>query len=189
MSNIQLVHWKAKNIKKIDSMKKKLTEFDESIEDVDIDNLVKTIADKQAELDELRENNAEINESIEDEIRKPMKIVEEIKLKVKESKNEKRKMKSLQIASDLNHQEDFTNKELFVQDLSDANIQLRLSNDQLNKQIQELENQKKLMSERAKTLMEETMKARKPLKMQTRASTRIVKPAVKSLVSRSLSRI
>ena len=189
MSSIQLVHWKATNIKKIENMKKKLEKFDETIEDVDVDVLVKKIADAQAELDELRENNNEMNSVIDEEVRKPMRIVEVIKNKVRESNTEKRKMRSLQIQSDLIHQEEVTNKELFVQDLSDANIQLRLANDQLNKQIQELENQKKMKSERAKTLMEETMRARQPLKMQTRASTRIVKPAVKKVVTRSLSRI
>ena len=190
MSNIQLVHWKAKNIKNFEAMKKRLDEFDETIEDVNIDNLVKKLAEAQNELDELRENNEAVDFEIEEDVRKPLKIIEEIKNKVKESKMQKRKMDRLQMENEMIHQEEVTNKELFVQELSDANIQLRLANDQLTSQIQELENQKKTKSERAKFLMEETLKARAiPMKMQMRSSTRIVKPAVKKVVTRSLSRI
>lgn len=53
MPSTQLVHLKATNIKKIiENMKKKMEEFDQTIEDVDFDVLVKKITDTQAELHE-----------------------------------------------------------------------------------------------------------------------------------------
>ncbi|OHT13900.1 hypothetical protein TRFO_15776 [Tritrichomonas foetus] len=189
MSNIQLVHWKAKNMKTIDQLKNEIDSFGETINDYNIDDLVKKLDDAQTELDNLRETTNLIDTTTDIDVRIPMQKVEKIRTKVRATKlDQARLMKTFN--NDLAFQEKLEMKELFVQQLSDENIELRHENESLLLRVEELERQKQNKSVGVRALMEGTLRARasNPLKMQARTTGRIVKPYVPN-VSRSFSRI
>ena len=187
LHNIELVHWKAANVKTVDNLKDKINSFGESIYDYNITNLVQQLEAAQTELESLRENAKALETEKINEIYVPMIEAEKIRAKVRSSKNEKSILLST-IADKAFHEEQAI-KENFVQHLSDENIELRLSNEQLKEKIAEYEKQKQMKSERAKSLMEEALQSRNmPLRFGTRTTGRIVKPFPKG-APRSFSRI
>ncbi|OHT10147.1 hypothetical protein TRFO_20703 [Tritrichomonas foetus] len=190
MSNIQLVHWKAKNLKTIDGIKKQLLDF-KGVGDVNIDKLMTWIEDGQNELDELRDFSEKLEETREATVNVSIRKVEKIRTAVRQTKFAQAKM--LETANEAMFIEEQSQREEMVQKLSDENIELRHKNETLLEKIRDLENQKAAKSERARILMEETLHSRKPsLRAKTRMATKrtIVKPGLSSRTpTRSASRI
>lgn len=188
MTSIQLVHWKAKNIKKIEQMKQRLNQFDEEIEDVNIDQLVRRLDEAQSELDALREDTFDIDEKVEEEIRKPLRYTEKVKTRFKDAKGLRKRMETMKHQEEMMAEKQET-YDYILDQLIQQNFEFQKDNETLLKQIEELEYKKAMSSQRAKSVMEDTIKLRAPvLRMSMRQPGRIVKPTIRCL-SQSLNRL
>jgi len=187
MSNIQLVHWKAKNLKMIDELNRKISQFENS--SYDVDKLVMKLENAQQELDELRAQTEYLEQCVDDTIRRPMSQIDEIKEKMIETRVAKAAMyrehtnPRFELSLDM--------KESFVQKLSEENIQLRLKNEELQNKISDLEKEKQKRSSSTRDFMESVPQSRAVSKLKTTSqkspkSGTIIRP---SIPSRSVSRI
>jgi hypothetical protein len=77
-SNGQGVQWKAKHLKTVDDLEKQLKKFS-GIGDVNITRLLAELSERRSELDLLREEGAQFDKLTDDEVRRPMKVVEGVR--------------------------------------------------------------------------------------------------------------
>ncbi|OHS97259.1 hypothetical protein TRFO_09520 [Tritrichomonas foetus] len=184
MNNSQLVHWKAKNLKTIETLKEQISSL-KKVGDVNIDDLLEKLQSRQSELDKLRIESDELDKSIEDAVRKPMKEVERLRNEVLKTRAERSEM-IMTLKNDKGFDERME-KELSIQAIFDENAQLKHSNQLLKAQIEEIESRKEKKARDVKSYMERTTQPPPPtLRSVTKVPGTIIKPSV---MGRSLSRI
>lgn len=187
MNNIQLVHWKAKNLKTVDELKSQLSRFKIS-GDVNVDDVIEQLQVKQAQLDALKEETDEIEKNFNEEVRAPMKEVERLRQEV-----QKTRAKRCELFTTMKNEGDFNGefdekleKEANIQSILNENAQLKHANLILKKQIEELEFKKEKKARETKTLLDKTQQTQQITRPSIKAPVQIIKPAV---LGRSLSRI
>lgn len=176
MSNIQLVHWKAKHSKTIEGLKREIDEF-KGVGDININNLLKKLDAAQTELDELKEFGDQFESSLETTIITPIRKVERARTAVKKSriqlaKNiESRNFDSLSFSINKNEEA--------MKRLQNENKELKTQNETLLKKVQEMEEQKNSKSEATRLLMEEALKSkRQNMRPKSKMGKRIVRPGI-----------
>jgi hypothetical protein len=184
MGNIQLVHWKANNLKTIDEMDRQLNEF-ASVGDVNVDLLLRRLTSAHAELDELREYAAEFDEVANADVRNPISEIATMWNEINLVTRNESASRSTKSALALDRQKQRT-KEAFSQRIKDENERLKEENDVLRDRILELESEKMKKSMQVKAIMEETLAHRG---LSIRARTRLAKKVVRPVTGgRAVSR-
>ncbi|EAX98088.1 hypothetical protein TVAG_415120 [Trichomonas vaginalis G3] len=170
MSNIQLVHWKAKNMKVVEKMNKKIKSFNDD-SGIDIDSLVEKLDAATEELESLREETDSLEKEADVTVRRTIS-----------SLNTKRTQKKQMMAQSMRGIQSQSikpeyNLEEIAQRLSDDNIRLRQENEDLAKQIEELESQKASKPQEVLQMMENVTKQRSMSRLSSQAKKKtIVKP-------------
>ena len=172
MSNIQLVHWKAKNMKVVEELNRQIKQFTDQSE-IDIDALTERLEEAQAELEQLRKETDALEIEANKTVRKTISQIGQIR----ESKARSKSSMSITLRNTVQRPDiDF---DLVAQRLSEDNIALKQENDYLRKQIAELEKNKKNRSPSTIQAMEEVTKPRVHSRMRsTMKKTPIIKPTV-----------
>lgn len=167
MSNIQLVHWKAKNMKVVEEMNKKIKEFNDD-SGINIDELVDKLDAAQEELEHLREETDSLELEADNTVRRTISSLNEKRAQKKQALAQSmRGLQSQAIKPEYNLEE-------IAQRLSDDNIRLRMENEELEKQIAELEEQKASKPQEILQMMENVTKQRS----QSRISSQTKKKAI-----------
>jgi hypothetical protein len=83
--NIQLVHWKAKNLKTIEGLKQQLAAF-QGVGDINIDNLIRKIDIAHAELDGLLDFADELETRVDEDVRQPLRQLDETREHIEDAK-------------------------------------------------------------------------------------------------------
>ena len=187
MTNIQLVHWKAKNEHKVEDLKKEISQFEDT-GDVNIDDLLSQIQSKQKILDKLREENQKLEDEADEKIRKPLQEVGKLKDTIRDIRISKQDLvartQSVLLSSKQSEQDQ--KRDVAAQLLSQENIKLKHDNELLRAQIEKLTGEKLKKSVDQKRLMESTIKGRSQL---ARANTRLGTITKPFLPPRSSSKI
>lgn len=187
MNNIQLVHWKAKNLKTVDELKEKLSHF--KAVDVNVDELLTRLQERQAALDLLRAETDEIEKNFNDEVRAPMKEVERLREEMLKARKERAELfMAMKKEGDFNGDfDERLEKETKIRAILDENAQLKHDNALLKSQIDEMEFQKEKRARDMKSFMEKTTQPPPPtIRSSAKVPGAIIKPTV---TGRSLSRI
>ena len=188
MSNIQLVHWKAKNEHRADDLKKELSQFNEDSE-VNIDELLEKISAKQQELDELREDNKAMEEEIEKSIRAPSREAAKLRDSIRRiniSKNEIFERVQSSMTSPL-QSADIHKRDYAAQLLSEENIKLRHENELLKNKIEKLKAEKDTKGVDEQKIMASTIKPKSQLARATSKLATIKKPTIQP--NRAISKL
>lgn len=176
MSNIQLVHWKAKNTKTIENLKKQLTNF-KGIGDVNIDNLLQKLSERQDILDVLLEDSNQLDNQCEQQIRKPMRKVERVRTAIGRTRCAKSALlttRSRQIQDEPHSapQGDRSRK------LLEENKQLKHVNEILRRRVAEAENNKIKQASDTKNFMETTFMPQPTKRGLAKTPGAIIRPLV-----------
>ncbi|EAY06950.1 hypothetical protein TVAG_099900 [Trichomonas vaginalis G3] len=192
MSNIQLVHWKAKNERKADELKTEIAKFDD-VGDVNIDELLAKLEAKESELEQLRRESDEIEEKAENEIRKPMKDISKLREQIRDARISRGVM--LRTSNSVLSQEakdweaDMRNRELATSSVSQENQKLKKENELLKIQIERYQSDKDGRSVEQKKQMEATLKFNGAKSSLAKAASK-VKPITKPVLPpRSISKL
>lgn len=183
VNNIQLVHWKAKNFKAVDELKQKISEI-KNVSDVNIDQLLAKMQERQEKLDALIAETNVIEKDFNEQVREPMKEIDRLRSEV-----QKTKMARLDLIAAMPNDDEID--EMIAQNNSyqailDENAQLRHNNLLLKSQVEELEAKKEKKPKDAKNFMERTTQPAPPTLRSQKMPGIIIKPTV---TNRSFSRI
>jgi hypothetical protein len=185
LGNIQLVHWKANNSKVIDGLLLQRAEF-AGTGDMNIDALVRRLEPAQAQLEELDEFSAEFNARVEEEVRKPLRAIEEKRTGISGAKKEAALAATMGGSTDAALWETEARIGRWKQ-AKEEHEQLKKQNEELKNKIEALEQEKRGKAIAVRAFMEETLKTRVPtLRAKTRLARKITRPLVQG---RAASRI
>lgn len=192
MSNIQLVHWKAKNERKADDLKNEIAKFD-NMGDVNIDELLQKLEAKTTELEDLRRESDEIEMRAESDIRKPMKDIQKMREQIRDQRISRgimlRTSNSVLSQEARDWQADMKNRELATSSVSQENIKLKKENELLKIQIERYEADKDGRSVEQKKQMEATLRFNGTKSSMARAASKISPITKPSLPPRSISKL
>jgi hypothetical protein len=177
MRNIQLVHWKAKNLKTIDELQRQLSQF-EGVGDVDIDSLIAKLSAAQDELEDLRDIGATLEIMVERDVLVPLEGLEGIRASLTEARRmgQKEHAEHLQNSALIQKRQ---RRDAFTQHMHEENVRLQETNSKLMERIMELESQKEQKSAQVKSFMESTLAERGiSLRARSRMAGKILRPVV-----------
>lgn len=184
MSNVQLIHWKAKHSKVVEELQQQIAACG-NVGDFNIDQLVKQLNAAHTELDELREVGEKLEAETEEFVRKPMRTAENVRKEIQQARMTGALTREMVEAETMLQAK--TSKETFLQTLIEENRQIKENNEATRAKIEELELAKQRKSVYTRALMDDALRVKAPsLRAKTRFSGKILKPAV---VSRSVTRI
>jgi len=176
MSNIQLVHWKAKNESTITQLKDKIQQLDH-FGDNNIDELLQKLLASQEELDKITEETDYISQQMEDSIRKPMGIVDKMRHSLTQMKTEQLASIERATSRKINEEKPF-DSDLQKQSLIEENNRLKAENALMKEHIESILKQKKNKDNDQIQFMENANKPKSPLMKTLTKSGTIIKPFI-----------
>ena len=175
-SNIQLVQWKAKNIKIIDNLKNELAKF-KNMRDINIGELKNALDARQAELAVLQEEGEELNRQFQATIAAPQREISRTLGRIQESRMAKSSlMQTLRSTSSEPTDPDIASPTL--EKLSSENTRLKHMNELMKQQIASMSLVKERKPPEVRLYMEASTQPPSPLKNMTAKPAGIFKPAV-----------
>jgi hypothetical protein len=175
MGNIQLVHWKANNLKTIDEMDRQLA-IVSSAEDVNIDLLLKRLLAAHTELDGLLDYSAKFNEVADENIRQPIAEVATMWNEILDATKRESFSRNARTTTAFERQKE-RKRIAFEEKLRNENMELQQQNEELRSQIAALESEKLKKSVQVKAVMEETLMNRGiTMRARTRLAGKILRP-------------
>lgn len=138
LSNIQLIHWKATNVNTVENLQSKINQI-EMVPGVNYQSLIQQLEDAQAEVESLRGTSEAFDHRVEIEIKYPQVQTKLVRAKTSRLRQEYDPF--VQVNNQELLQKQYM-KELFVQQLSEENIQLKNQKQFLETQIQQIELEK-----------------------------------------------
>jgi hypothetical protein len=171
-NNSQLVHWKAKNFKVVETLQRQIQAL-AGVGGVNIAELLEKLADRHAELDILREEGDKFDDLVNGEIRKFMDKVNSVKGKIQQTRTAKSGLLTIVIK----HQSDTALDAPSVGPLRNENSQLKRLNRLLENEINDLETQKDRRGVEIRHFMEATVAPPPPaIRSTTKAPGIIIRP-------------
>lgn len=173
LTNIQLLHWKAENKIKLESLQGKLHEL-ESVPGANYTILIKKIEDAQTEVEFLRTDYQNMEETLDNEIFQPQMEAQFIRSQANQIRRE---YDPRAIAAERELLQKEYLQKIRAEEATEENIQLKSRKAYLEAQIQEFEIEKLNQSVKTQELMEGSGNP-KPfsIKYPSRGATRIIKP-------------
>jgi hypothetical protein len=152
LSNNQLVHWKAKNLKTVDNLLQQLQRFAQ-VGDVNVTELLEKLADRHAELDVLRGEGNEFDKVVRQQVKDPMNQVDDLRERILGTRSAKSR-----IARSMKGTEgEQATLEFNIAKLRNQNTKLMRSNQLLEIEISDLEAQKAAKCLDVKSFMEQVV--------------------------------
>ena len=174
MSNIQLVQWKAKNIKTIDTLQEALSKF-KHMGDVNIGELKRTLDEKQAELAVLEEEGEEMNRQFEAITSPPHKEINRTLTKIQESRMAKSSLvQTLRSTTSESSELDFSSPT--IDHITAENTRLKHMNELMRQQIASMSLFKERKPPEVQVFMEASTQPPSPLKNLSPKPAGIFKP-------------
>lgn len=184
MSNIQLIHWKTKNKRRIDELMEQISKFGDNF-DVDVGDLIGKIEASSQELAELCGETDEVERQIEQYIRKPMNELTKMKQEMKHTRIQQGEAISKELAASRDIDEEAIRRNEHISALIADNKRLQAENEFLKEQIEKQMNEKAARATDQIHFMETASQTKSSLS-KAFARHNIVKPLIKT---RSISRV
>jgi hypothetical protein len=186
--NIQLVHWKAKNLKTIEGLKRQIAVF-HGVGDINIDNLVRKLDAAHAQLDELLDFGDELETRVDEAVRQPLRQLDETRDDIADARTAE-VLTITKTGPVMLEEEKRQNKIEFVRRTRAENEELRERIATVKCKIEELEQLKLRKPMAVREFMEDTLHTKSPsLRAMSRFGRgKILKPTV-LIVNRAHSRI
>ena len=151
LSNIQLVHWKAKNLKTVDNLKAELTKF-KNMRDINIGELRKTIEERQEELSALRAEGDDLARKIGEIVSGPQKEICKVLDQIQDTRVAKAELMQTLRETNGFELERASARSPDLERFTAENTRLRHLNELLRQQIDELSRQLPKQSETSSIL-------------------------------------
>lgn len=152
-STIQLVHWKAINSKREVELDQDIKKY-EALESSNIDDLLDKIKRAESELQELKSETEPMEEYAEDNIRRPMTVIEKFRKKIASTIIEKSSIIQQRSRSQVSPREK-DDIDAYIAAIREENKQIGARNASLQNQIEQLEHTQANMSIQKQSLMYE----------------------------------
>jgi tRNA U34 5-carboxymethylaminomethyl modifying enzyme MnmG/GidA len=167
-NNVQLVHYKVKNMDRVEALKKDVALYD-TFGDVNVTELLRTLEIKHAELEELRNNNDQLEKATEEGVRIPAKQIGAIRRKIQKMKK-----------ASVNPEEEVIDKIDFKRVIAE-NEQIKRINELMKVELVRMEEVKEKKACDVREYMESTCTAPPPMvRPGVKASGIIIKPMMKT---------
>jgi hypothetical protein len=151
-STIQLVHWKAMNVKREDKLMADLKKV-EFAGKIDVGSLIKRLEAAHETLDALTAETDIIDQRIEKEVRTPAREAERVRKQIQQTMIQK--SEALRTPTARPHTAGPGEADSLISEYRDENIQLRSKNDSLRQQIESLEDAIAQLPKKTVALMED----------------------------------